>query len=73
MFRKTSTTNKVRSASHTDTEQEEEEEETQACKWDTCTIELNSLDELINHVKADHIGSGKVIYEWVIMSVQQGY
>jgi hypothetical protein len=63
VFRKT--TSKVRSASHTDTEleeEEEEEEETQVCKWDTCTIELNSLDELINHVKADHIGSGKANY-----------
>lgn len=55
--------NKVRSASHTDTEMEEdedEEEDPQFCKWDNCTIELNSLDDLINHVKTDHIGSGKV-------------
>lgn len=56
-------TNKARSASHTDTEMEEddeEEEDPQSCKWDNCTIELNSLDDLINHVKTDHIGSGKV-------------
>jgi len=66
MFRKPSTTatsNKIRSASHTDTEldeDEDDEEEILICKWDACTKELNSLDELINHVKTEHIGSGKV-------------
>jgi hypothetical protein len=58
---------KVRSASHTDTEVddeeiEEEEEVPQMCKWENCTLELNTLDELINHVKIDHIGSGKANY-----------
>ncbi|CAO0790814.1 unnamed protein product [Mucor circinelloides] len=68
MFRKPSTTatsNKIRSASHTDTEldeDEDDEEEILICKWDACTKELNSLDELINHVKTEHIGSGKANY-----------
>lgn len=58
--------NKTRSASQTDTELEEEEEEedeegSHICKWDNCSIEFKSLDDLINHVKVDHIGSGKVI------------
>lgn len=54
--------NKIRSASQTDTEleEDEEEEDPQVCKWNNCSIEFNSLDDLINHVKADHIGSGKV-------------
>lgn len=54
--------NKIRSASQTDTELEEDddEEDPQICKWNNCSIEFNSLDDLINHVKADHIGSGKV-------------
>lgn len=73
MFRKpsTTTTNKVRSASHTDTELDEDdddEEETQICKWDSCAKELNSLDELINHVKTDHIGSGKVCRVFIYYS-----
>ncbi|CAO3640477.1 unnamed protein product [Mucor hiemalis] len=56
--------NKIRSASQTDTEleEDEEEEDPQVCKWNNCSIEFNSLDDLINHVKADHIGSGKANY-----------
>lgn len=56
------TTNKVRSASHTDTEVEEEEEEDlgpHLCQWDTCILEFDTLNDLILHVKTDHIGSGK--------------
>ncbi|KAK4511052.1 uncharacterized protein ATC70_012262 [Mucor velutinosus] len=68
MSRKPSATapsSKARSASHTDTElddDDDEDEETLICKWDACSKELNSLDELINHVKSEHIGSGKANY-----------
>ncbi|KAI8357337.1 hypothetical protein EDC96DRAFT_247252 [Choanephora cucurbitarum] len=63
----TTTGNKARSASHTDTEleeenDEEEEEEPQVCKWEDCLLELKSLDDLIQHVKTVHIGSGKANY-----------
>lgn len=57
---------KVRSASHTDTEVEDDDDEEDGphtCKWDTCTIEFMTLNDLINHVKLDHIGSGKVIID----------
>lgn len=73
----------TRSASHTDTElddeevvptggEEEEELEPQVCKWENCTLELPSLDELINHVKIDHIGSGKVESQLGCLYKKQG-
>ncbi|KAI8889255.1 hypothetical protein K501DRAFT_282410 [Backusella circina FSU 941] len=53
----------------TDTEAEEDDEEEEItevgptmCKWENCKLELSSLDDLINHVKTDHIGSGKATY-----------
>ncbi|GAN02417.1 hypothetical protein MAM1_0021c01860 [Mucor ambiguus] len=59
------TSSKIRSASHTDTEldeDEDDEDEVLICKWDACAKELNSLDKLIDHVKSEHIGSGKANY-----------
>ncbi|KAI8886922.1 hypothetical protein K501DRAFT_212893 [Backusella circina FSU 941] len=41
---------------------EEEEEGISTCKWDDCTNEFNTLNDLIEHVKTDHIGSGKATY-----------
>lgn len=54
-----------RSASQTDTEVEDDDDDEavdgpHVCKWDTCTLEYNTLSHLISHVKLDHIGSGKV-------------
>lgn len=42
--------------------EEEQEEQSQKCQWEDCDEEFNKLEELTNHVKADHIGSGKVSY-----------
>ncbi|KAF1799769.1 hypothetical protein FB192DRAFT_1474533 [Mucor lusitanicus] len=46
----------------TSNEDEDDEEEALVCKWDACSKELNTLDGLINHVKSEHIGSGKANY-----------
>ncbi|ORE05612.1 hypothetical protein BCV72DRAFT_136098 [Rhizopus microsporus var. microsporus] len=42
--------------------EEEQEEQSQKCQWEDCDEEFNKLEELTNHVKADHIGSGKTQY-----------
>jgi hypothetical protein len=56
---------KARSLTDTEAEEDDDEEEVAEvgptmCKWENCELELSSLDDLINHVKTDHIGSGKV-------------
>lgn len=59
---------KVRSSSPVDNSKEEveddveddEDEEMQTCQWENCIEEFITIEELINHVKDDHIGSGKV-------------
>ncbi|KAL0094906.1 hypothetical protein F4703DRAFT_1045589 [Phycomyces blakesleeanus] len=43
-------------------EEEEEEEEKRQCLWADCSLELNNLEALINHVKEEHIRSGKALY-----------
>lgn len=57
--------NKVRSASQTDTEVEDDDDDDDGphmCKWDMCTLEFCALNDLISHVKLDHIGGGKGSY-----------
>ncbi|CAO3682687.1 unnamed protein product [Rhizopus stolonifer] len=57
---------KVRSASpeysKEEENEEEEEEEVHSCQWESCIEEFITIDELINHVKDEHIGSGKTQY-----------
>ncbi|KAG1051404.1 hypothetical protein G6F43_006390 [Rhizopus delemar] len=61
---------KVRSSSPVDNSKEEveddaeddEDEEMQTCQWENCIEEFITIEELINHVKDDHIGSGKTQY-----------
>ncbi|KAF7726896.1 hypothetical protein EC973_008191 [Apophysomyces ossiformis] len=45
-----------------DEDDAEEEEEKFQCLWMDCFLELRNLEELINHVKDEHIGSGKALY-----------
>ncbi|KAG0181496.1 hypothetical protein DFQ29_008165 [Apophysomyces sp. BC1021] len=44
----------------------EEDEEKFQCLWTHCFLELRNLDELINHVKNEHIGSGKTVAKHTI-------
>ncbi|KAI8379475.1 uncharacterized protein BYT42DRAFT_568940 [Radiomyces spectabilis] len=45
-----------------ETQDDEDEEDKNQCLWEDCMLELNSLDDLIDHVKTAHIGSGKPLY-----------
>ncbi|KAI9026435.1 hypothetical protein CLU79DRAFT_852931 [Phycomyces nitens] len=40
----------------------EQEKRARQCLWADCSLELNNLDALINHVKEEHIRSGKALY-----------
>ncbi|KAI9280488.1 hypothetical protein BY458DRAFT_470117 [Sporodiniella umbellata] len=41
---------------------EEEDEEVHSCQWESCVEDFVNIEELITHVKDEHIGSGKTQY-----------
>ncbi|ORZ24511.1 hypothetical protein BCR42DRAFT_92009 [Absidia repens] len=43
------------------------DQQTHYCRWVNCSVEATTLEELIGHIRDDHIGSGKAAYhcEWI--------
>lgn len=49
---------------------DDEESLSHVCRWDNCFLSMSTLEELTNHIRITHVGSGKVyIYIYIIMTM----